>query len=65
MSEHIIKLVVTSEPSLTSVRDKSISMVEEIFRNPQLLREAPPYALSVLKKELKKFSCKSMAWNEK
>ncbi len=63
MSELTIKILTEGDKKIL-IDPPMKDPVEMLFRNPKLLRDAPPYCLSVIKKELKKFSSKSMQWED-
>jgi hypothetical protein len=44
--------------------DRSNNPIEDIYKNMQCLKSANPFHLAIIKKELKKFSAKSLSWKE-
>lgn len=61
MSEHTIRLVIDTPDNTPK---QSRDLVERIIRDMEILHHASPFHLSLIKRELKKFSCKSMKWNK-
>lgn len=69
MNEHTFKFRVIVEPPNTAGTPtiptiEPTAAVMSIFQNMKSLRDAPPYAVAMIKKELKKFSIKSMKWED-
>jgi hypothetical protein len=67
MSEQTLRIIVEHQgiaPQITSGEFPIDNPAEQIFRNMSLLRNASPFALSMIKRELKKFSCKSCKWEK-
>jgi hypothetical protein len=64
MPELTLKILVGGEKPIL-VEPVMHEPVEYLYRNPVRLREASPFALAQLKKELRTFDSRKMQWSKK